>query len=243
MAPLVLTNAFIYVDNHDFTGDSNEVSLDCTAAALDGTTFRSGGWKAPAGGLKDTKFGVKGWWAVAALNDSVDADLFTDLGVSSLATTVGAVETEGQPCWLFQQTKISYQEFGKVGELAPFQLSSVNTNSLGVVRGQLVKALGTVSATGALGTGLQLGAVGATQKMYATFHVTGAPGTSITVQIQSATANTFVGATTRATIGPLTTAGGTWVTPVAGAITDTWWRFNVSAITGTFTVAGAIAIQ
>lgn len=243
MAPIALTNAMIYVDNHDFTGDANQVMLDCTAAPLEFTRFRSGGWKEYVGGLKDTKFTEKGWWQVAATNDSVDADLFADLGVGNLVTTVGPAETEGQVAYLFQQSKISYNEFGKVGELAPFTLNSVGSGGVGVVRGTLVKAMGAVSATGALGTGLQLGAVSSTQKVYASFHVFGAPGTTITVLVQSATANTFAGATTRATIGPLTTAGGTWVTPVAGAITDTWWRLNVSAVTGTFTVAGAIAIQ
>ena len=243
MAPIAITNAFVYIDNHDFTGDANQLALDCTAASLERTNFRSSGWKEFNAGLKDTKFALKGWWAVAATNDSVDADLFADLGVGNLAATVGDIETEGQPAWLFQLSKLAYQEFGKVGELAPFSLDGVQSNGVGVTRGQLVKALGTVSATGALGSGLQLGAVSSTQKVYATFHVFGAPGTTITVQVQSATANTFAGATTRATIGPLTTAGGVWVTPVAGPITDTWWRFNVSAITGTFTVAGAIAIQ
>lgn len=243
MSVVALTNAFCYIDNHDFTGDANEITLGCSANKLDGTNFRSAGWRVPVGGLKDTKLDVKGWWQVAATNDSVDADLFTDLGVTNLAATVAAVETETSPAWMFQLEKGDYSEFGKVGDLAPFAVSAMATNSVGVLRGQLAKALGTVSATGALGSGCQLGAVSSTQKLYATFHITGAPGTTITVLVQSATANTFVGATTRATIGPLTAAGGTWLTPVAGPVTDTWWRFNVSAITGTFTVAGALAIQ
>jgi hypothetical protein len=33
------------------------------------------------------------------------------------------------------------------------------------------------------------------------------------------------------------------MTRLAGPFTDAYWRLNVSAITGTFSVAGAIAVQ
>jgi len=242
VAPIALTNAFCYVDNHDFTGDSNALMLNVTAAQLEKTTFRSGGWKEFLAGLKDVKFDLKGLWQSATL-DSADTDIFPDLGVSGLVNTVADTETETLPAYLWQEAKLSFQYFGKVGDVAPFSVSSAATNNLGIVRGQLAKAMGTVSATGALGSGLNLGAISATQKLYASFHIFGTPGTTVTVVIESATANTFAGATTRATIGPLTTAGGVWLTPVAGAQTDTWWRYRVSAITGTFTVAGALAVQ
>src|SRR6266545_2313541 len=186
--------------------------LTCDAAQLDASVFRGAGWKAFAGGLKDTKFDLKGWWQ-ASTPDSADSDLFPDLGTGSLAATVAAAETEAGPAWMWQLAKLNVQMFGKIGDLAP------------------------------LGSGCNLGAVSATLKLYATFHVFGTPGTTITVVIESAAASNFAGATTRATIGPLTTAGGTWLTPVAGAVTDTWWRLRVTAITGTFTVAGAIGIQ
>jgi len=239
---LALTNAYCYIDNHDFTGDANDLMLTCDAAQLDASVFRGAGWKAFAGGLKDTKFDLKGWWQ-ASTPDSADSDLFPDLGTGSLAATVAAAETEAGPAWMWQLAKLNVQMFGKIGDLAPFAAGAVTTNNVGVIRGQLGKAMGTVSATGALGSGCNLGAVSATQKLYATFHVFGTPGTTITVVIESAAASNFAGATTRATIGPLTTAGGTWLTPVAGAVTDTWWRLRVTAITGTFTVAGAIGIQ
>ena len=60
--------------------------------------------------------------------------------------------------------------------------------------------------------------------------------------IESDDNGSFTSATTRATIGPLTATGGTWVTRVAGAITDDYYRFNVTAITGTFSVGAAFGI-
>lgn len=243
MAPQALVNAFVYCDDHDFTGDSNQSMLQCDGVPLEGTNFRSAGWREyPKLGLKTTQYDVQGFWQSAAA-DSVDSDSFPDLAVVNRVFTVADVETAGQPAYLFQAGKSKYQLFGQLGALAPFSLHSAGTDPFGVVRGLLGAARQSVSATGALGSGLNLGAVSATQFVYASFHVFPVVGTTITVVVESAAASNFAGATTRATIGPLTTVGGVWLPRVAGAISDTWWRFRVTAITGTFTVAGAIAVQ
>lgn len=239
---LALTNAFIYVHSHDFTGDSNELQVPMEVASLDKTNFRSGGWTELHPGLKKVEPQVKGNWGAGA--DSVDALSFADLGVANRVWTVGPAETEGEVAYLLRAGNLSYVPLeGAVGDLARFTLSGHGTDGVGVARGRLIKKLGSVNATGALGTAQQLGAVGSTQSLYATFHVFGTPGTSITILVESDDNSGFTSATTRATIGALTAAGGTWVTPVAGPITDDWWRLRVSAITGTFTVAGALAIQ
>lgn len=240
MAAIALLDCFVHVAGHDFTTDENETRLEGEADALDKTTWGSAGWSEHAYGLKSLKFDEKGWWQSAA-SDAVDPEAFADLGVTDRVHTFGPVETEAQPAYMFQAGKASYELFGKVGELAPFKLASRGTNGVGLVRGQLGKVKGSVSATGALGSGLNLGAVGASQFLYATFHVFSA-GTTITVQVESDDAAGFPSATARGTIGPITTRGGTWMTRVAGPITDTHYRFNVTAITGTFIVAGAIGI-
>lgn len=244
MPTLALTNAFIYLAGHDFTADSNEVKLSASGDVKDRTTFRptTPGWRDKAIALKKFDFSAKGFWQ-SATTDAVDPEIFNNLGVTGRVLTMGGAETEGLPAEIMKSMPAKYELLGKVGDMASFSLTAAGSDPYGTIRGLLFKAWGTVAATGALGTGLQLGAVSSTQRAYATFHVFGTPGTTITVVLESAAANTFVGATTRATIGPLTTAGGTWVTPISGAITDTWWRFRVTAITGTFTVAAAAAIQ
>jgi hypothetical protein len=50
-------------------------------------------------------------------------------------------------------------------------MSSMGSNGVGAVRGQLAKKKGSVAATGPLGSGCNLGAVGAGQYLYASFHV------------------------------------------------------------------------
>src|SRR5581483_965004 len=169
MPVLALTNAFLYIDNHDFTGDTNDLMLGASGTQLEKTTFRSGGWKEFLIGLRDSKLDFKGFWQSATL-DSVDTDGFADLAVANLVATAADTETETLPAYMWRLSKLDYQAFGQIDTVAPFSLTAMGTDSVGVVRGQLAKALGTVSATGALGSGLNLGAVGATQKLYATFH-------------------------------------------------------------------------
>src|SRR5690606_8311913 len=110
-----------------------------------------------------------------------------------------------------------------------------------IVRGQLAKATGSVDSTGPLGSVLNLGQAASGQHVYASLHVFAA-GTTITVLVESDDSADFASPTTQATIGPITARGGTWVTS-AGPITDTHYRLNVSAVTGTFTVAAALAVH
>lgn len=235
---IALTDAFVHVAGYDFTGDSNMVKIDASADELPSTTFGSNGWKEVEAGLKTVEMQMGGFLDTGGL---VDAEAFSALG-TQVAYTAGLVETAGQAAYMFEGAKFNYNLLGAVGELAPFSLGCYHKGSYGLVRGTLMKARGNVSATGALGSGLQLGAVLSTQRVYATFHAFSV-GTTITVVLESDDNAGFSSATTRATIGPITTVGGTWVTPVSGAITDDYWRFRVTAITGTFSVAAAIAIQ
>lgn len=239
MAVEALLNAFAYVAGHDFTTDTNQGQLDLEATVLDATVFRSNGWQENAYGLKSYQFNYNGFWQ-SATEDAVDPDAFGDIGIAR-ATTWGIKETEGSPAWMFNAAKTNYQLGGEVGVLAPFSLQSNGTDKFGAIRGLLAKAKGAANATGALGSVVQLGAVATNQYLYATFHVFTA-GTTITVQVQSDDSAGMGSPTTVATIGPLTTRGGTFMTRVAGPITDTHYRFNVSAVTGTFVAAGAIGI-
>lgn len=243
MTVVALTNAFVYVAGHDFTADTNAARAEFTAAANDKTTFRSGGWREFNGGLKTVEFSMGGFWQSAAA-DSVDSESFASLATTDQVYTYGPSETEGGTAYMWQAGKFNYSLLeGGLGENAAFQLSCYGTSGVGAVRGQLAKALGTVSATGAIGTALELGNVGASQYLYGTLHLMGTAGTTITVVLESDDSGAFSSATTRATYGPLTATGGTWATRVAGALAETHYRLRVTAITGTWTVAGAIGIQ
>lgn len=244
MSELVVVGAFAYLGGHDFTGDIDDWKMDGSSEVKKRTNFRSGGSNEYRIGLKVTSLSMRGFADLSPTGP--DLALFTPYaGRSSSVVTVGNDEVEGTACCMTQSLISQFTPGGgaPVGELGAFTMAGTGTDVAGGVRGVLLKEQGAVSATGAIGTGVQIGAVGATQYLYSTLHLLGTAGTTITVVLESATANTFAGATTRGTFGPLTAVGGNWLTPVLGAITDTWWRFRVTAITGTWTVAGAAGIQ
>lgn len=236
MAAFALTDVFMHVHGYDLTCDSNELRMELASNPLDVTTFCSDGWTELIGGVKSSTFNMAGFWS-----QGQDVVSFDDLGVVNRAMTFGPVNTEGQVAYLAKLGHFNYQQGGAHGEAAPFALTAAGSDGWGVVRGKLAAAKQTVTATGVAGSVVELGAVAADEYLYATFHVFEA-GTTITVQVQSDENATFAAPTTRATIGPLTTTGGTFIARVAGAITDTHYRLNVSAITGEFSVAGAIGV-
>jgi hypothetical protein len=237
--PFALLNAEIYVDGHDFTGDTNQATASGEAAVLDATTFGSNGWMENAYGLKTVQFNMAGFWQ-SAVSDAVDPEAFGDIGIAR-THTLSETGIETDPAFLFNSAKGNYQIGGQIGALAPFSLACSGTDKFGLIRGQLAKTKGAMNAIGALGSVVQLGAVAAGQYLYATFHVFSA-GTTATIQVQSDDNAGMTSPTTVATIGPLTTRGGTFMTRVAGPVTDSYYRFNVSAITGAFVAAGAIGI-
>jgi hypothetical protein len=234
-----LLDAELYVAGHDFTTDTNSGQLNLEAAALDATTFGSGRWMENAYGLRNLAFSYSGFWQ-SATSDSVDDESFGALGLAR-AFTWSTTGVETDPAYLFNAGEATYSLGGEVGPLAPFQVNANATDKFGAIRGQLAKTKGAMNATGALGSVVNLGAVGAAQYLYATFHIFSV-GTTATIQVQSDDNAGMTTPTTVATIGPLTARGGTFMTRVAGPITDTFYRFNVSAITGAFVAAGAIGI-
>lgn len=243
MPVLSLLDCTAWIAGYDWSTDSNKLTVKASAADLDTTTFGGGGFQTRIGGLRTVEANLAGNWQSAAAG-AVDPEAFPDLGnVDRPCTFSPTGSTEGSIAYLAQLGKFSYEVLGQVGAVAPFTLGMMGTNGVGLVRGQVAKARGSVSATGALGSALTLTAPTSTQFVYCTVHVFTA-GTTITLQLQSDTASNFPSATTVATIGPITVAGGTWMTRVAGPLAgEVAWRLNVSAITGTFNLAAAIAVQ
>lgn len=241
MASFMLQDVTTWIAGYDFTTDLNQMSLNTSVDDLDATTFGGGGYRARRGGLRNVETSYSGFWQSATI-DAVDPQAFLQLGTADQVVTIANDDAEGSTAFMFQGGKFSYNLLGQIGEVTPFDLDVMGSNGVGLVRGAVTKAKADVSATGATGTAWNGGNVGATQYLYATFHVFGTPGTTITAVIESDDNAGFTTATTRITFGPITTAGGTWGTRVAGALTETHYRLRVTAITGTFSVAAAIGI-
>jgi hypothetical protein len=233
-------DATVWIGGFDFTADSNQVSLQLSTTELDNTCFGQT-HRSRIAGLRNTAMTANGNW-YSATADAPDPHLFANLGTKDRVYTIADDSAETSVAYMFQGIQPNYELFGQLDSVTPWALTASGSNKQGCVRGQIAKAKASVSATGATGSVVELGAVGATQHVYAALHVFSA-GTTITVDVESDSASNFPSATSRGTIGPITTAGGTWMTRVAGSITDTFWRFNVTAVTGTFQIAGAIGIR
>lgn len=240
MTTFALTDATTYIGSYDMTGDGNEISLEMDVEELDSTVFGGGGYRGRKGGLKTVSLDYNGFYQAGS--GTIDDATFPNLGSAGQITTITPQGAEGGTAYMLQTGRFKYELFGEVGILTPFSLGMMHTDPIGIVRGQLTKAKGNVSATGATGTALTLPAVGATEYLYATFHVFSA-GTTITAVVESDDSGAFGSATTQISFTGVTSAGGTWGTRVAGPITDTSYRLRVTAITGTFQIACAVGVR
>lgn len=245
MGSLIAKNIRTWVGGFDLTGSANNASLSLDHEVHDVTVFTpvgSGGARKRACGLEDITAASQGFWAAGA--GSVDEDAFTNWGLTDQVLSMSSDGAEGSVVYGMRTGRFRYGMFGEHGAPAPFAMDFHGSHGeTAVARGLVFKTDDTaISGTGVAGTALQLGAVGASQYLYAWTHVETA-GTTITIQVQSDADNTFASPTTQLTLGPITAAGGYWGVRVAGPITDTWWRLNVSAVTGSFTLAGLVGIR
>lgn len=238
MAATALIDAQVFGAGFDFTGVVNEGAVEANVDTKDASTFGSAGWTEVAGGMRSGVFSTKGFYEAGT--GKVDPAAWAALGTADQVFILATSAAEGSPAFMFQGVESHYSVHGPIGELDPFELSAVSSGA-GVVRGGLTKAKGTVSATGATGTPVLLPAASATQYVYAAVQAFSA-GTTITVRVESDTAANFPSATTVATLPAITAVGGYWMVRVAGPQTDTYYRINVTAITGSFVIAAAIGI-
>ena len=235
----VLTDALILFGGYNLSGDLNKVGLSMTAGEEEDTTFGDSFRSRPGGQLADVSVSAEGWWQSATLN-APDPQIATALGSAGTVLTVADVSTTGATAYLCGVHVGSYSQSDTVGSVRPFTFESSGSSTTGPVRGRLL--LPVTSLTGSTtGTGYQLGAVGSTQYLHTSVHVTVA-GTTADVIVESDDNSNFTSATTRSTT-TVTAVGGTRVTPVAGAITDDYWRVRVANVTGTFSIAVAVGIK
>jgi hypothetical protein len=234
----------MWMGGYDLGADLTQMGLTVTFEPLKDTRF---GMTAQSrrGGLQDVQASANGFHQAG--DDLVDAELWAQFSETMQPVTQTPTGTVGDVAYFYQARKFTQSLFGNVGELAPFTIGAQGvrgpgTLSAGAIRGRLLVPKGDVSGTGGAGSVVQLGAVASNQYVYAAVHVFSA-GTTLTFTISSDDNAGFTSGTTLATLGPLTTTGGTWVTRVAGPITDDYWLVNVTAITGTFNIAVAVGIQ
>lgn len=230
MAEHVVKNIALRANALNLSTYATTASFSLSADALESTAMDDAD-RTFIAGLKQSTLTYNGWNDVVsdvdllAMRNATSASLFS-IGPEPSA----AVGTRG---YVVQNNVTAYELGGDIGAIAPYSITAQGTGFVG--RGEVFENV-TRTAT-ADGANSQLGALSATQTLYASLHVTPTvSGTSPTldVTIESDSTSAFSGAeTTRITFSQLT-AEGYELGSVAGAVTDDYWR-AVMTIGGTAT--------
>lgn len=225
MALYVLTDCKLWLGEYDFSGDHNALALNYSSELEDVTTFGDD-TRTRIGGLKTVAAELEGFVSVSDGANDQDDVMFANVGISDKLMTIGPeAGVDGEIAYFFLSNEANYTPGAAVGEAMRFTVSAeASEGAGGLVRGTIMHNA-TRTATGN-GTGRQLGAVSSTQKLYAGIHVpTASDGDTLDVTIESDATNSFSGSETiRGTFTQISAITSEWLTPIAGAITDTWWR-------------------
>jgi hypothetical protein len=243
MSSLILTNVRYFASGLDCTSTNNKAELSAEVEEKDGTTFASGGWKEPKGGLASSSIQAEGFWE-AGDPSKVDDALWSQFGGVGPWTICPDTANVGSVAYFTQMLRCDYTLLGQVGDLAPWQ--SKGASAAPLVRGQIAHPPGTARTATGTGTALQLGAVPAGKRLYAALHVLSVAGTStptITARVESDDNGSFSSPVTRGTFTAATAIGGQALN-AAGAITDDWWRiaWTITGTSPSFLFAAALGI-
>lgn len=243
MAQQLLTDAKVYFDAYNFSAQHNRLAFEYGAEMLDATKFGDT-TRTMKPGLFTARASLEGFYEAGV--GKIDTRYFTDFAIAGkLLSLFPEGNAEGDRGFGITGVLGRYSPIaGKaVGELLGFTLEAEANSPL--VRATLM-ATGAKSATGN-GTGVNLGAVSATQKLYGGLHVVAASGTTPTLDVivQSDDNSGFSSPTTRMTFSQATGITALYPTPAPGAITDTWWRmrWTLGGSSPNFTIFGWIGIQ
>jgi hypothetical protein len=237
MGHQVIRNARLWLAEYELGGHLNVCALAYGAELQDDTSIADLARKR-LGGLKTAALQMEGFMSLGV--GQPDPGLPANLGVVDVPVSVCPIAgaAEGDRAFTFRAALADYQFGGAIGVNAPFS-AGAEASQGPLVRGLLVHNA-TRTATGAASAGYQLGALSASQRLYAALHVFEVSGTTPTLDavIESDNASNFPSATTRITFAQKTAAGSEW-SSVLGAITDDWWRvsFTISGTNPSFRFA------
>ena len=165
---------------------------------------------------------------------TVEGTNFGNVGTADTPVTIGLDSgADGEIGYTMKSLTRSFDWGEKIGALQKYSVALSASNER-LVRGTIMHNATRTST--ANGTARQLGAVAAGKSVYATLHVLDTvSGTNPTldVVVASAATDSWPG-TSRITFSQKTAIGSQFATPVAGSITDTWWRVQWT-ITGSNT--------
>ena len=243
MATHFLKDSKILWDGYDFSADWREMAFTLSRDSLDDTSFGDSA-HSYVPGIRSFNLTASGFADYgAATNEGI---INSHWGTTGKVLTVMPEDSdETDIAYSSKSTIFDYNLGAAVGEMAPISMAAYSSAT------QIMR--GTVMGTGAQtssgnGTEQVLGAVSSAQYVYGALHCTAVSGTNtptITVTVYSAQASGMANKTARLQFTAKTAIGAQWITPVAGAITDTYWRadWTISGTDPSLTVYCTVGIQ
>ena len=214
----------------ELAGHGKSVNLSVEVTPLDTTSIATAGWVTLIGGNKTATVDLE---LMADFAAGFDLQAFSNLGAADIPRSICTATADGSVAYLMRGITVGYTPLeGEAGALAGARISGRSSTGP-LARGMLLHPTATARTSSSVGTGRQLGAVSATQRMYASLHVLTASGTlpTLDVKVQSDDNASFTSATDRITFSQRTTSASYDFGSVAGAITDDYWRIS-------YTIAG-----
>lgn len=236
MAAVVVKNFRAYLADLQISASMAALAIEMTADAVDKTSIQDTA-RTFIGGLPTGRISASG---------------FVDLGVSE-SSLFGAVGVSGRPltvlpgpmaqaelCYFMEALQASFQPGAQIGELYKFTLDGSANGP--IIRGFITADQSTGSSS--TGAGIQLGAVSASQRLYAALHVlSNSGGGTLDVQIESDDNALFSSSNSRLAFTQRSAVGSEFKS-VAGAITDDYFRASFTiAGGGTWTFIVAIGVK
>ncbi len=236
----------ILLGTMDLSSDMSSVTIARTQEGLSDDTFSpTKAFKARMGGLGDAVVGMAGLINLGDGSVGVatqDSTLFANMSLTGLPMLIsfpGAADFDR--CKFGKVQQGTYQSGGNVGQRAEW------TAEARVASASWTD--GNIMATGAKtttfnGVARQLGALSATQKLYAILFATAKTTfTSAVFKVQSDDNSGFTTPTDRITFTTVTGLTSEMPAAVAGVVADDWWRITCSSFTGTsLTIYAAVGI-
>lgn len=229
MGQLVLQNAKIFFAGANLQTDLNQLDVNTSRAMLNATVFGDTFVRNRAG-VATVNASISGFWNAGTNPDKPYPTLVDNLGsndklFSAFPTNIeeGSATNKG---YAFNASQSRFTTGGRHGDLLGFSAAFAGRGHRLLEVTCLKDASVNMETASQNWTAFNVGAVSASQYLYAGIHVLENQGTSPTldVLIQSAPTQGFASPTTRVTFTQATTSSAQYATRVAGAITDTWWR-------------------
>lgn len=248
MGKFVFRDVCIYYGGRDLSGELSSLNLEFGADTPDVTTLRDTARRRLAG-LLDVSSTHQGWYSSDGALDSVDLDLFSQVGAGPLLISAAAEGAPlGQVSYSWKALTADYSPGASVGEVFAFNFNTTGDSHL--ARGEVMEnAAAAFTFVGITqGTSNQLGAALAEDTIYSSVHVVAVSGTSptldLTVESDDADASPFASGVTRFTHTQFTGVGSEQLTLV-GPVTDDWWRYviDIGGTTPSFLMFLSLAIN